>query len=80
MAEKKLDLELFQRLPKAELHCHLDGSLRIQTILELAGAAKIDLPSKDPGVLKKYLSIGERIGSLKEYISRFEIPLQVLQT
>ena len=80
MAEKKLDLELFQRLPKAELHCHLDGSLRIQTILELAGAAKIDLPSKDPDVLRKYLSIGERIGSLEEYISRFEIPLKVLQT
>ena len=33
---KKLTLELIKQLPKVELHCHLDGSLRIDTIIDLA--------------------------------------------
>jgi len=32
----KLTSEIIKKLPKAELHCHLDGSLRIDTILNLA--------------------------------------------
>ena len=31
-----LNRELIQKLPKAELHCHLDGSLRVATIIDLA--------------------------------------------
>lgn len=79
VSDKELNLELFQRLPKAELHCHLDGSLRLETIVDLADQYKIELPTKDTDALKKYLTIGERIGSLEEYIARFDIPLQVLQ-
>lgn len=33
---QKLTLEILKKLPKAELHCHLDGSIRISTIIELA--------------------------------------------
>ena len=32
----KLTLKLIKQLPKVELHCHLDGSLRIDTIIDLA--------------------------------------------
>ena len=32
----KLTLELIKQLPKVELHCHLDGSLRVDTIIDLA--------------------------------------------
>ena len=76
----ELDLDFFRRLPKAELHCHLDGSLRPKTIFDLAAAQKIELPTKDPGELQTIISIGERVGSLESYIDRFQIPLQVLQT
>ncbi|MBC8198204.1 MAG: adenosine deaminase [Candidatus Marinimicrobia bacterium] len=75
-----LNKELIKRLPKAELHCHLDGSLRVETIIDLAQKDKIELPSFNLENLKKQLSIGENIGTLEEYISRFDITLSVMQT
>ena len=36
---------LIQALPKTDLHVHLDGSLRVGTLIELARERKIDLPS-----------------------------------
>ena len=79
MSEPELNLDLFRRLPKAELHCHLDGSLRLQTILDLASQYKVSLPTRDPDALLGYLTVGEKVGSLENYLSRFVIPLQVLQ-
>ena len=38
---EKLPLELFQSLPKADLHVHLDGSLRLETIIDLAFGQKL---------------------------------------
>ena len=41
----KFTSEIINKLPKAELHCHLDGSLRLSTIIELAQTQGIELPS-----------------------------------
>ena len=76
----EMDLDFFRRLPKAELHCHLDGSLRPDTILELAAEQDIELPAKNSDELRAIISIGDRVRSLEHYIDRFEIPLNVLQT
>ena len=43
----KLTLKLIKQLPKVELHCHLDGSLRVDTIIDLAKKNNIDLPNID---------------------------------
>ena len=40
--------ERLHRMPKAELHVHLDGSLRPTTMLELARSAGITLPATEP--------------------------------
>ena len=49
--------ELIHKLPKAELHIHLDGSLRISTIFDLAHKQNISLPASNEKDLKKLLEL-----------------------
>ena len=71
----KFTSEIINKLPKAELHCHLDGSLRIKTIIELAEIQGVELPSKNEDDLLKILSIGPLEKSLEDYIKKFDITL-----
>jgi adenosine deaminase len=73
-------LEVIERLPKTDLHVHLDGSLRLATILELAERERIELPSKDPDGLRRAMHLGENCGSLVEYLKAFDVTLRVMQT
>jgi adenosine deaminase len=75
-----LPLEFFELLPKTDLHVHLDGSLRVGTILELAEKSKIRLPADDPEGLRSALHCGETCDSLVNYLEAFDITLSVLQT
>ena len=72
--------ELLLQLPKVELHCHLDGSLRVSSILDQAKIDNIKLPFKNYDDLTTYFKIGENRGSLEDYIKRFDITLCVMQT
>jgi adenosine deaminase len=72
--------ELLHALPKTDLHCHLDGSLRLRTMLELAQEQGIRLPADDEEGLARAMKIGQRHGSLEEYLKSFDITLSVLQT
>jgi adenosine deaminase len=80
MSQTTLPLELFQKLPKADLHVHLDGSLRLETIIDLAGRDGIELPSTDPEELGRAMNLGRNCGSLVEYLKAFDVTLKVLQT
>jgi adenosine deaminase len=75
-----LTLEFLERLPKTDLHCHLDGSLRVATILDLADKQKVKLPADNADALFKHIYAGERCKSLDDYLKAFDITLSVLQT
>ncbi len=74
------DRDFFRSLPKTDLHVHLDGSLRIETILDLAEKQKIDIGASDADRLAQIIGPGKIHGSLTEYLRGFETTLKVLQT
>jgi adenosine deaminase len=75
----KLPLEFFRQLPKTDLHVHLDGSLRLETIVDLARVHRVELPSTDPAELRRAMNLGENCGSLVEYLKAFDVTLRVMQ-
>ena len=71
--------ERLQRLPKTELHVHLDGSLRPTTMLELAEDVGVTLPATEPGPLAEAM-LARDTRRLEEYLAKFEITLSLMQT
>ena len=76
----QLSLELIQKLPKTDLHVHLDGSLRLETIMDLAKEDKVQLPTNDADSLFRMIYAGEICESLDDYLKAFEITCSVMQT
>ena len=77
---QKLSLEDLQRLPKTDLHVHLDGSLRITTILDLAREQGVVLPADTVEGLRPFVEMGDDCESLVEYLKAFDVALSVMQT
>jgi adenosine deaminase len=73
-----MDSELIRRLPKTDLHVHLDGSLRLPTLISLARERSIPLPSETPEGLEE-LVFRPRYRSLNEYLEGFRYTVAVLQ-
>ena len=71
--------EWFVRLPKAELHVHLDGSLRPSTLLDLARAADVELPASDAESIRRAFRVDDA-RDLADYLARFAVTVAVLQT
>ena len=74
-----LTRELLVRLPKAELHVHLDSAIRPATMVELAREAKFVLPTTDPDALRRFMRV-DHAGSLEDYLARFDYTIPLLQT
>ncbi|HEM3437774.1 adenosine deaminase [Streptococcus suis] len=66
-------------LVKTELHCHLDGSLSLGVIRQLAQMAKITIPAEDEA-LRKLVSIHGKVDSLMAYLKLFDFVRPLLQT
>lgn len=71
--------EFIERVPKTDIHLHLDGSLRIPSLIELARAEGIELPSSDEAGLRETV-FKPQYSSLLEYLEGFKYTCAVLQT
>lgn len=78
--KKILDKITLNKIPKIELHCHLDGSLRAKSVISEAEKNGIVLSEEVIDNIEKYLIAPMSCSSLLEYLDRFEIPIKVMQT
>ena len=69
-----------KNMPKIELHCHLDGSVRVKTMLDIAVEENIKIPTFEMSRLTQMVQVPEDCKSLNEYLQRFEIPNMVMQS
>jgi adenosine deaminase len=65
----------YKSLPKIELHCHLDASLRVSTVAELGRKIGLTLPNP----LEPALVAPECCIDLADYLVRIDLALEVMQ-
>jgi adenosine deaminase len=75
----KISREFVEKIPKTDLHLHLDGSLRIPTLIELARENHVELPAYDEEGLHR-LVFKSQYASLPEYLKGFLYTTAVMQT
>lgn len=74
----KFSLDFIREMPKADLHLHLDGSLRIESLIDMAKAGKIELPSYTvEGLYEKVFK--SHYANLGEYLNGFQYTCAVLR-
>ena len=70
----------FRRLPKALLHEHVDGGLRPSTLLELALARGLAVPTDDADALADWMHANADSGSLERYLRGFALTVGAMAT
>jgi adenosine deaminase len=63
----------YNDLPKTEIHCHLEGAIRTQTIIDVAKAYDLKLPSYDVNELDRYVKVYDQMQSLEAVLEAFAI-------
>lgn len=71
--------EKIKNIPKTELHCHIDGSLRPSTIIELLRKNNLSLPTSNLNNIEDNFKINGSCSSLKDYLNKFDFPIKVMQ-
>jgi adenosine deaminase len=79
MTELEITPELIRELPKCDLHLHLDGSLRLSTLIELARSYNVELPAyTEEGLREKVFKSSYK--DLPDYLRGFAYTTAVLQS
>ena len=71
---------MIEKIPKVELHDHLDGGVRPETIIDLAKEYLLDLPASEPDKLAAWFYRGADRKDLALYLEGFSITISVMQT
>ncbi|CAN5613671.1 adenosine deaminase [soil metagenome] len=71
--------DLLARMPKAELHLHLDGSLRPSTALELARERGLDDGVVDVAAMAARLTAPEQCLDQADLLRAFDLPIAIMQ-
>ncbi|MEE8425610.1 MAG: adenosine deaminase [Elusimicrobiota bacterium] len=58
-------------MPKTDLHCHLDGSMRVETVLELAKKHRVRMPADTVEDLRRFVTVSPTCGSLADFLNVF---------
>ncbi len=69
---------LVETMPKAELHLHLDGSLRVDTALDLARTRGVPAPTTWAGMFDALVA-PERCADQAELLRAFDLPIALMQ-
>ncbi|MCP4549075.1 MAG: adenosine deaminase [bacterium] len=75
-----IDYEWLYKLPKTDLHVHLDGSVRPATLLELVDKAGIEIPATTEDEVRKLTQVQDGDKSLTHYLRAFSYTLPAMQT
>ncbi len=78
MADPGAARRLIAEMPKTELHLHLDGSLRIETAIELARTRGVDAPTT-LDAMRAALVAPERCRDQAELLRAFDLPIALMQ-
>jgi adenosine deaminase len=82
LGEEEADMtyppEFIRRIPKNDLHVHLDGSLRLETLIELSRQQNVELPAWTPEGLREHV-FKDQYQDLNEYLNGFAYTCRVMQ-
>ncbi len=74
----KIPRDFIEKIPKTDLHLHLDGSIRLETLIELARASGVELPAASAAGLRRRV-FKSSYRDLGEYLQGFPLVTAVLQ-
>jgi len=63
----------YNDIPKTEIHCHLEGAIRTQTIIDIAREYNLQLPSYEPAELDTHVKIYDQLRDLEAVLEAFAI-------
>jgi adenosine deaminase len=63
----------YNDIPKTEIHCHLEGAIRTQTILEIAQEYNLQLPTYDVRELDRHVKVYDQMQNLEAVLRAFAI-------
>ncbi len=75
--KQDIDTAFIRAIPKTDLHMHLDGSIRLSTLVEEAARQQIDLPASTESGLKKTV-FKDAYNNLAEYLKGFALTCSIL--